>query len=44
MKIAENEYREDQFNILDNEKYFNESLYKSKNTDAEKLKNSIFFN
>ena len=37
-------YTEDQFNILDKEKCFYESLYKSKNIDAEKLKNSSFFN
>ena len=44
LKIAENVYTEDQFNILDKEKCFYESLYKSKNIDAEKFKNSPFFN
>ena len=44
LKLAENVYTEDQFNILDKEKCFYESLYKSKNIDAEKLKNSPFFN
>ena len=44
LNIAENVYTEDQFNILDKEKCFYESLYKSKNIDAEKLKNSPFFN
>ena len=44
LKIAENVYTEDQFNILEKEKCFYESLYKSKNIDAENLKNSPFFN
>ena len=44
LKIAENAYTEDQFNIPDKEKCFYESLYKSKNIDAEKLKKSPFFN
>ena len=38
LKIAENVYTEDQ------EKCFYESLYKTKNIDTEKLKNSPFFN
>ena len=38
LKIAENVYTEDQFNILDEEKCFYESLYKTKNIDTEKLK------
>ena len=44
LKIAENVYTEDQFNILDKEKCFYESLYKTKNIETEKLKNSPFFN
>ena len=44
LKIAENVYTRDQFNILDKEKYFYESLYKTKNIDTEKLKNPPFFN
>ena len=44
LKNAENVYTEGQFNILDKEKCFYESLYKSKNIDAEKLKNSPIFN
>ena len=44
LKIAENVYTEDQFDILDKEKCFYESLYKTKNIDTEKLKNSPFFN
>ena len=43
IKIAENVYTEDQFNILDKEKCSYESLYKTKNIDTKNLKNSPFF-
>ena len=41
LKIAENVYTEDQFNILDREKCFYESLYKSKNIDASLIQKTL---
>ena len=43
LKIGENVYTIDQFEILDEEKRFYECLYKSTNTNTERFKDSHFF-
>lgn len=43
LKVGENCYTEDQFEILEEEKKFYESLYCSTNINPEKFKNSPFF-
>ena len=42
LKVGENCYTEDQFEILEEEKTFYESLDRSTNTNPEKFKNSPF--
>ena len=42
LKVGENCYTEDQFEILEEEKKFYESLYRSTNINPEKFKNSPF--
>ena len=44
LKVGENCYIEDQFEILEEEKKFYESLYRSTNIDPKNFKNSPFFN
>ena len=43
-KVGENYYIEDQFEILEEEKKFYESLYRSTNINPKNFKNSPFFN
>ena len=44
LKVGENYYIEDQFEILEEEKKFYESLYRSTNINPKNFKNSPFFN
>ena len=44
LKVGENSYIEDQFEILEEEKNFYELLYRSNNINCKKFKNSPFFN
>lgn len=44
LKIGENIFTSNQFEILEREKLFYESLYKTKDVNPEKFQNSIFFN
>ena len=44
LKIGENIFTSNQFEILDKEKLFYKSLYKTKNVNPENFKNSGFFN
>ena len=44
LKVGEHSYIEDQFEILQEEKKFYESLYRSNNINDKKFKNSPFFN
>ena len=44
LKVGENCYIEDQFEILQKEKKFYESLYRSTSIDPKNFKNSPFFN
>ena len=44
LKVGENYYIEDQFEILEEEKKFYESLYRSTNINPQNFKNSPFFN
>ena len=43
LKVGDNCYIEDQFDILEEEKKFYESLYRSTNINPENFKNSPFF-
>lgn len=43
LKLGENSYTEDQFEILETEKVFYESLYQCSNTNATTFENSPFF-
>ena len=43
LKLKDDTYTYDQFDILQEEKQFNESLYRSKNINAEKFSHSPFF-
>ena len=44
LKIGENRFTSNQFKILEKERLFYESLYKSKNLNPDKFKDSVFFN
>ena len=44
LKRNDNTYTNNQFEILQEEKVFYETLYTSKNTENEKFSNSPFFN
>ena len=44
LKVGENSYIEDQFEILEEEKNFYELLYRSNNINCKKFKNSPFLN
>ena len=44
LKISENKFTSNQFEILEKERLFYESLYKSKNLNPEIFKDSVFFN
>ena len=44
LKIGENRFTSNQFEILEKERLFYESLYKSKNLNPDKFKDSVFFN
>ena len=44
LKVGENSYIEDQFEILEEEKNFYELLYRSNNINCKKFKNLPFFN
>ena len=44
LKIGKNIFTSNQFEILDREKLFYKSLYKTKNVNLEKFKDSSFFN